>query len=335
MYNNTEDFIKKIPMIYPNDSKISKEFIIEKLLEANRNKDIIMLARGDGRNNWNKYIKSDDFFYWGVKSEHGYKDYISNWLLKGRLSENELRQLLNPGEYSIELLIALLNQIEYSLNWYKEKMDIKEDSILKYKENKYNNIIKKYNSIKLGINNVQNQDDLFYLKFEMCRLLHIMGNPVYKNKSPYISTAKGDNRYKIACRFAGNKYARVYKEKQNTFVILDYWVNMNENKHKFFIVKECIKVLEKYNVKFLKSWYDEVLLMYAMFPHQIVGYYYFENDKLLYYKINPFYLKEWENDIEFKIGDSIYIPQQINDIGDDFPFDRIYTDNGEFIVQEI
>lgn len=80
----------------------------------------------------------------------------------------------------------------------------------------------------------------------------------------------------------------------------------------------------------------EVLIKYAMFPHQIVGYYYFENDKLIHYKVNPFYVDKWREDPDFKIGDRIYISQDIHKISDKLPFDSIYTNcNGIYSVSKI
>ena len=66
MYRNDSEFIKSIPKIITENNEITKEFIIEKLLEANNNDNIVMLARGDGRDFWRRYIKKWRFFRMGI-----------------------------------------------------------------------------------------------------------------------------------------------------------------------------------------------------------------------------------------------------------------------------
>lgn len=125
--NRSKEVIKNIPKI--QGDSLPREFIIEKLLEAESNKDIIMLARGDGRYKWKTYIKSEDLFYWGYKSEHSHKAVVDNFLLRNILDEEDVRRLLNPYEYSEDLFRALFEQIRYSLNRYKEDLSIKERDI--------------------------------------------------------------------------------------------------------------------------------------------------------------------------------------------------------------
>lgn len=342
MSDKSINFIKRIPKIY-ND-EISKEFIVEKLLEAEDNKDIMMLTRGDGRKLWKQYIKGEDFFYWGFKSDHGHKGYMDMRLLNNEFTENQLRELLDPREYSIELINALLQQLEFTLNKYSSNLKINKMNIKILKKDTYIQVEEAFYNIQKGINNYEKEEDLFYIKYFLCGLLHLMGNPIYKSRSIFISTSSGKNRYNVAQRYGSfesrrkelknhriEKYVEC-KSNKNSFIILDYWVNQIDNREKFYRRKELSEVLEKYNINWYKDRDNEALVMYLMFPHQVVGYYYFENGKLEYYRVNPFYVATWKNNSDFKIGEYVNIPQNIQNVGEEFPFDRIYIDNGNLDV---
>ena len=58
-------------------------------------------------------------------------------------------------------------------------------------------------------------------------------------------------------------------------------------------------------------------------------YYYFENDEILHYRVNPHYLNAWTIDPSFRIGDYVDIDQDLNNLPTDNPYRRIYSRFGD------
>ncbi|MBW9158796.1 hypothetical protein [Clostridium tagluense] len=307
--------IQSIPRIistHDYTTSISEEFIREKLIRAENDKDIIMVSRGEGKKIRVDYIKTEEFFTWGVKSQHATIENI------------KIQELLNPSNYSKELLLELVQQLEYSLNYGRDGYHLNIGKEL----NQEKLIIK----LKNAIINPRNERDLKIIKDYLCGYLHVFYNPHYTNvkcRSLFISSQMGENRISRARHFGVGipSYHSITKPNKS-YVVFDYWVSKEEQNEGYYIAKDFYTKLNEYDLiwfnKFRQYYNDEVLIKYVMFPHRIVGYYYYEDNELKYYFVNPHYVETWVYNKEANIGDNIFIIQDETDITTGYPYNLIY-----------
>ncbi|AXU86123.1 TPA: hypothetical protein KQB57_001378 [Clostridioides difficile] len=329
---------------------LDADFIKEQLLKAENNDRIVSMARGEGRafvvepiikrNNYCKFrnnsydiFNSIPSYEYAIKIIERYKNHIFNpteyrnsvmrrvgtyendifnWGYKSMHSYMEslpLREFLEPNKVDRTLLFEFLDFMRelfsYQLRTYPGRFDNSKtlDAI---------------ETIKNAIIKTESHDDLLIIKEWLCFLLHTGNHRVFKNITPWISLSTGSKRYNIVHKFASRKpftsYRTIsekhtYNEKEK-FIFIDYWEYVDKENLTFRNTNYIVNKLKSMGVNWYENRNNEVMVKYALFPQQIIGYYYFENRKLQYYFINPHYLKAWQKNKDFKIGDELYINQE-------------------------
>ena len=178
-------------------------------------------------------------------------------------------------------------------------------------------------------NDLYSEDQLLLIKDWICCMLHTAGDREFKNISPWVSASQGETRYKVAYLFGqGRKNStknHCRKIVNKRFVILDTWVGVGEEHDTFETTEYLIRSLRDLHLPWYEDTYHEIMLKYAIYPHRLIGYYYFENDELQYYFLNPHYYEKWKENREFQIGDYIYINQESVSFPANNPYRIIYS----------
>ncbi len=282
-----------------------------KLFQAEHNTNIIRLARGEGRVGiLNEIIENDSIiFNWGLKGQHAFHQ------------QSSFRDFLEPNSMDVAMM--------------KEVVEIfKKDITYRYSKGFHNfhdrierteSVVEKIYSI---IDDNQNSNSsLVLIKDWICAVLHTAGASDFKNISPWVSATASCERYKTAYFFGmGNiPFSRRTMGKNKRFVIFDTWVNVDEEHYAYERTKYLIDTFRDLGLPWYPDIHHEIMLKYAIYPHRLIGYYYFENDNLLYYKINPHYWENINSDNNFKIGNEIYIDQSDVVFSADNPYRVIYS----------
>ncbi|URZ16634.1 hypothetical protein [Clostridium felsineum] len=317
-----KNLIHSIPYFKSQNSevcKLSKSFLKEQLLLAEKNTNLIRLARGEGRKFILDHIISDPdiIFNWGEKSRHAFLD------------KSKIREFLEPDVVNKELLLKLLKVYEEEIDYHWNKYFKNYRMILKH--NCKEEIIDK---IKRAIEISSLESDLIIIKEWLCYALHTAGSKKFSDISPWVSTSMGEIRYKTAYMYGAGNW-NILKNSNNRsvfnkrFVILDYWALVSEEGDTYRNANYVGKKLRSMGLPWYENKINEVMVKYGLLPHQLVGYYYFENDELKYYFFNQHYIDEWEEDSNFKIGDFIYIDQTDVKFPSDNPYNIIYAKHGK------
>lgn len=314
-----KNLINAIPCFKSQNSdllgRLSSEFLKSKLLLSEENSDIIRLSRGEGK----KFVLDsiinfpNIIFDWGEKSMHSFYD------------SSDVRDFLEPNIVSKEMLFRLLNL-------YREELS---RHYINY-PNRYAHATDKEEVIKRiadAITKLNSYNDLLIIKEWLCFALHTGGNKKFSDISPWVSTSRGNDRYKTAYLYgAGNLRHRLAADKSGIvnrkFVILDYWVPTHEENNAFTNADYVGNKLRSMGVPWYPNRHNEVMVKYVLFPHQLIGYYYFENDELKHYFVNHHYLEEWVKNESFEIGDYLYIDQENINFPSDNPYKVIYSKYG-------
>lgn len=311
-------YIRNLPPIICQDKsiKLDYEFIKRKLLNASRNgqkwsdSNFLLVARGEGRKEYVDYITSNEVFKWGIKSMHS------------TIRDELAQELLGSNNHSINFLYEILIQIHNSFMYYVNIKDEKGYKISINEEN-VNNIIQ---DLRVRIESVDNDDKIRELKYELCLYLHLLNyhkDTVYRYNKFYLSGQCGYFRYGKAFNFAKGK-------NNSEYVVLDYWVRKKEESYTYMMSTIFYDILKKYGIKWFndgkKNLNFEVMSKYVLLPHRLVGYTYYKDGIPQFYCINNYLAKEWETNPDFEIGeDDLYIDQNLETIGGEFPYNIIYT----------
>ena len=275
------------------------------------NSDFVMVSRGEGGYSPLEYILSDNLFVWGIKDS------------LAESKEELLQDLLGPKGDSKEFLSKLLNEMKVGFEYYIENRNKWKVKI----ELTHENVSNLLNELKAQIDCSKNAEEILTAKYCICIGLHLLNHyGIYRTNKIFISAQQGLFRYDKALRFAQG----INKENKN-FALLDFWIRKSEYAKAQYYATEFYDLLKKHYIK----WFDidkkyltyEVLIKYALIPHRIIGYYYYEDNELKHYEINPSYIDKWVSDENFAIGDNIFISQDLNMIDKKFPYNMIYSIN--------
>lgn len=315
IYMLIEDMVSKIPKFITIDGEIkdlSNKFLKEKLLSSEKNENIYRVSRGDSRSRIMSLVGDfDTFFNWGLKSNHSFLD------------DSIFREFLEPGNVDKNIMLELLNS---KINRYLAH------HLIRYPEDVKGDRIRFIDQIKESIIITKANDDLLFIKEFILFLLHTMGNDkFFNNVTPWISTSYGKRRFKVAWRFATHKITNRKKTNIPPYIILDYWTAKVNEGYTFIKTSEIRKKLKMLGIEWHRDRNSEIMLKFCMFPHQLVGYYYFENGDLAHYCFNPHYINRWIEDDTFKIGDNLYINQEEVDFPANNPYKIIYLSENNTI----
>ncbi|MBU3157547.1 hypothetical protein LL037_16530 [Clostridium estertheticum] len=313
-----ENLINSIPHFKSQSSDLlglDEDFLKKQLLLSEKNKNIMKLSRGEGRINiLNSVIRLPNILFdWGEKSMHSF------------FQESECRDFLEPDVVNKEMLFRLLDLYGKDLKYHYNK------NLKNYAPSESPESIA--NIISNAIKKIDSHNDLLIIKEWICYALHTAGNQVFKEISPWVSTSMGGDRYKSAYYFgAGNRRyttsANMDAAAIKKFVILDYWVPIVDEKYEYRNSDYIGNKLRSMGIPWYPNRHNEVMVKYALFPHQLIGYYSFENGELKHYFINHHYLEEWKKSDNFKIGDSVYIDQEYVNFSSNSPYRVIYSKVG-------
>ncbi|MBR5157450.1 MAG: hypothetical protein IKW59_06760 [Clostridia bacterium] len=282
-----------------------------KLLTAERNPNIIRLARGEGRIGILNEIIADDniIFNWGFKGQHAFHQ------------QSEFRDFLEPGAADVSQMKRIVrifkDDIKYRYNKgfysHRERINTADDLIEKI----YDIIDNNSNSVSM----------LLLIKDWLCTFLHTAGAADFKNISPWVSTTSGEKRYETAYFFGMGHipYSKRRAGKNKRFVIFDTWVNNYEEHYTYERTEYLINTFKSLGLPWYPDIHHEFMLKYAIYPHRLIGYYYFENNEMLYYRINPHYLEYMNSEDDFQIGNEIYIDQSDVNFPTTNPYRIIYS----------
>lgn len=291
----------------------------EKLLQAENNPDILRLARGDGRKIVLDEILADDkiIFGWGLKSQHSFH------------ARSSFRDLLEPEQVQTAGLKKLVGLYENNLAYHygKEGFRSFHHARLDHAE-----IVQQLYAM---IENEQtSREDLLLIKDWLCMMLHTAGCIEFKDISPWVSAALGVQRYKTAYLFGrGQRFDAKWHSKRSydicrRYVIFDTWIACYDEHHAFERTQFLIDRLDQMGLPWYPDRNHEIMLKYAIYPQNLIGYYYFENDCLCYYYVNPHYFEHMLANPEFQIGDYVFIDQAGVDFPANNPYRMIYTRHG-------
>lgn len=287
-----------------------------KLLQAEENHGILRLARGDGRKDILDEILADDqvIFGWGLKSQHAFHE------------QSELRDLLEPDQADINGLKKLVKLYQENFAYHYARKEFRNAGA---------NHAKIVQQLYAIIENEQvSHEDLLCIKNWLCMTLHTAGYPGFRSITPWVSVSCGAKRYKTAYFFGkGKSLAKKQPTKHSgtaihRFVIFDTWVHSNDEHYTFEYTKFLIHRLSQLGLPWYPDRHHEIMLKYAIYPQNLIGYYYFEDDYLCYYYVNPHYLACMTSQPEFKIGDHVDIDQTGVDFPANNPYRMIYTRDG-------
>ncbi|WP_458414894.1 hypothetical protein ACNQFZ_08770 [Schinkia sp. CFF1] len=319
IYNNLvpNNLINTIPCFTTQNSDLiglDNNFLKSQLLLSESNNNILRLARGEGRKKiLDSIIGSPNIIFdWGQKSMHSY------------LENSEVREFLEPNKVSKELLFRFINLYEEELEYHYYRYPHQFRNSV--------NSQKVINTIQEAIKKTESFDDLQLIKEWLCFALHTSGNREFSKISPWVSTTMGNRRYDIAYRYGlGNLKNFKYKDRgtvNKKYIILDYWVPISEENDSYRNANYVRDKLKSMGIDWYKNKHNEVMVKYVLFPHQLIGYYYFENHGLKHYCFNHHYIEKWKKDMYFKIGDFLYIDQELVDFPSDNPYRLIYLKQG-------
>lgn len=312
LLSNTPRFISP-----RNLEGIGAEFIRNKLEEAyntgymNSNSNFVMISRGEGSNDLVQYIKSNDVYTWGVKSMHA------------STNDYYIQDLLSPHNNSKDFLLQMVNRIQESFMYYVNMKYVNSWKI-EINEGQVRNIVR---DLESKVENAMCKNELEDIKYQLCLYLHLLNyydDDVYRSNKIFISGQSGLYRYETA-----KKYAAGRNNENGEYVILDYWVKKTEITFTFHLAKMLYELINRYGIKWFDSYITaldyEIVSKYVLLPHRLVGYYYFIDDEVQYYSINPNIVDEWRENLEFKIGTDIYVRQDLSTINGNFPYNIIYS----------
>ncbi len=307
-----EEMIDNIPRFESSDGQIislSDRFLKQKLHNALGNPSIINLARGEGRSTALNDIvfHPEILFDWGEKSMHAFLDSQSN----------TLREFCDPDVVNKEMMIEYINKYARHLVRMVDKhQELRVDG----------DVHEKIEQLIDIVINEENEEKLLRLKEWLIYAFHTMGVREFAKITPCISCSYGSERFEVARRFGG------YNGRNKYYVIMDNWVNQNEEGVTYKKTDYVNSILEDCGLKWFSNHHNEIMLKFAIFPQQLVGYYFVDNRHITRYVVNKHYIDEWNNNPEFEIGTPVYFDQNIdfNILG---PYNTVYQyNNGGFSV---
>lgn len=203
-----EEMIDNIPRFESSDGQIislSDRFLKQKLHNALGNPSIINLARGEGRSTALNDIvfHPEILFDWGEKSMHAFLDSQSN----------TLREFCDPDVVNKEMMIEYINKYARHLVRMVDKhQELRVDG----------DVHEKIEQLIDIVINEENEEKLLRLKEWLIYAFHTMGVREFAKITPCISCSYGSERFEVARRFGG------YNGRNKYYVIMDNWVNQNE-----------------------------------------------------------------------------------------------------------
>ncbi len=285
----------------------------EKLKESEINRDIIRLARGEGRLNILEEIVNNEklLFDWGLKCQHAfYKD-------------SEFRTFLEPYNVDLQQMKRIVSMFGKALSYrYKKHFNLDDVAHTEAVTQKLLDTIDRH---------AQSRENLILIKDWICATLQTAGHEDFKNVSPFVSATMGDNRYQIAYDFGSGELwgSKRKMGKNKKFVIYDAWINASEEHFAYEKTDYLIQSFKELGLPWYPDAHHEIMLKYAIYPHNLIGYYYFEQDELISYCVNPHYWQKFLEGHNFKIGDHIYIEQNEFDFPFHNPYRLIYYRDGK------
>ena len=303
-----EQLIRGISCVKTTGRELTRREIAvlkRKLRAAEENPAVIRLARGDGRPKILDQIVADDrvIFGWGLKSRHAF------------LERSPLRDFLEPNQMDAGQLKRILKLYEDDLPYHFRKAGFGAG----WNSARHRSLVQRlYDSIDA---NQDTGENLLLIKDWLCAVLHTAGSPAFHNLSPWVSVSAGSKRYKTAYLFGAGKADSYRGERtRRRFVIFDTWVSPGDEHRTFERTQFLIARFREIGLPWYADRHYEIMLKYAIYPQNLIGYYYFENDMPLHYYLNPHYWSRMESDPHFQIGDEVMIDQ--TDVG--FPADNPY-----------
>ncbi len=312
MYKTAEEMIDCIPKFECSDGENINNcdsFFKQKLHNALTNPRIINLVRGEGRSAAINDIvfHPEILFDWGEKSMHAFLDN----------QDRELRDFCDPNVVNKEILMEYIVKYAHEL----EKM------MRRYDELKVEGDIR--TKVEQLINTIENEakkEKLLCIKEWLIYAFHTMGIKEFAKITPCISCSCGDERFRVARKFGG------YNGRNRYYVIMDSWVDRNEEGITYKRTEYVNFILEQFDLRWFPNHNNEIMLKYAIFPQQLVGYYFVDNGQVAKYVVNKHYVEEWNRNPDFEIGTPIYFEQFIdfNNLG---PYNTVYQyDHRNFSV---
>jgi hypothetical protein len=312
MLMTAEEMIDNIPRFEASDGQIisfSKTFLKQKLHNALTNSSIINIARGEGRSTALNDIvfHPEILFDWGEKSMHAFLDSQSS----------TLREFCDPNVVNKEMMIKYINKYaRHLVRMMNKHKALRVDG----------DVNEKIEQLIDTVVNETIEKNLLYLKEWLIYAFHTMGVREFAKITPCISCSYGFERFRVAQDFGG------YGGRNRYYVIMDSWVNRNEEGITYKKTDYIDYILEEYGLKWFSNHHSEIMLKYAIFPQQLVGYYFVDNEKIIKYVVNKHYIDEWNRNPKFEIGMEVYFDQNIdfNILG---PYNTVYQYyNGGFSV---
>ncbi len=289
-------------------------YLKSKLIEAETNQHIIRLARGDGRTQVIDDIIANDgvIFDWGLKSQHAFHE------------QSRFRDFLEPNSLDVDMMKEIIAMFENALSYRYNKHFINQRNWL----SAANNIVQDLNDIIDS--NRHTRENLLLIKDWICATLQTAGSADFKNISPWVSTTTGADRYKTAYCFGQRciPFSRRTMGANKRFVIFDTWVSIQDEHCGYERTQYLIQKFKKLGLTWYPDKHHEIMLKYAIYPQNLVGYYYFEQDNLLHYQVNPHYWDEIKDNPDFKIGDPLYFDQPNVNFPANNPYRIIYSRAG-------
>ncbi|ETA69393.1 hypothetical protein MettiDRAFT_2892 [Methanolobus tindarius DSM 2278] len=170
-------------------------------------------------------------------------------------------------------------------------------------------------------------------------LLHNQGNNVFKPYSYFISLTHGNKKYKTARYFAlKDKENETKKDIGVVFVYI-----LDKNKNKYISASELLERSKEHNVKWYPDVDNEIMVIGALWPHNIIGFFEVEDEKVNRFILNYWFYKEMKSNHNHDFSQGVHVDQgdkfeKFQRYANDLKLTHIsqyYSDNGEQYILKI
>lgn len=131
-------------------------------------------------------------------------------------------------------------------------------------------------------------------------LLHNHGENEFKPYSFLVSLSHGDKKYRVARHFANRKFEHG--------IVCVYILNENYN-GEYITAKYLKEKLADYGVKWFDDRDNEIMLMNALFPHYIVGFFEIRDKVVKRFILNNWFYLQMKVNSDYDFSQGVYVDQ--------------------------
>lgn len=308
VFENEMDFFT-VKDMQRDFTKIDSEIIISKFkdlmhkLESNPN--VILCMRGASKT-YKEFLTIDNlkkFFIVGQK-------------VNAHINEPIDKKYRHIEKLNKKNLILEIKQIIEEINTQIKNNPHRKKPLKGKISNKFIKNLKNCNILNL------NKIKIFFLAF----LHNSYKNKKFNSITPFLSMARGKEKFKIAKKFAlGND------TKMDGYVFLYSLCTKSDRNipDQYIITEDFMKVLKKIGLRFFEDRYSEVMLLNGMYPHYLLGIIKIKNKIISEFIMNPALEEVLKLNQEFKYEEGLKINQtNFKELAKELGYKTFFYTNG-------